>query len=64
MDNGAVTVNSLEELNWAYEQLPTVFSPYQFGVQQLITNDLNLQEKINHDYGESPEVCVKLFGLM
>ena len=64
MDNGAVAVNSLEELNWAYEQLPSVFSPYQFEVQQLTTNDLNLQEKINHDYGESPEVCVKLFGLM
>ena len=64
MDNGAVTVKSLEEFNGVYEQLSSVFSPYQFEVQQLKYNDLNLQEKNNHDYGESPGVYVKLFGLM
>lgn len=42
MDNGAFSGDS-EQVNWAYGQLPSVFSPYKFDLQQMTTNDLDLQ---------------------
>ena len=64
MDNGAVTVNSKEELEEAYKNLSSIYSPYKFSLQQMVTNDASLQAKINLDHeidGPTPEV-VKLLG--
>ena len=64
MDNGAITCESRDELERAFNQLQSIFGPYHFEVQQLTTNDFQLQDEINQKLGEGPEVCVKLFGLM
>ena len=34
VDNGAVTYNDKEKLQWAYNQLNDIFNPYQFYLQQ------------------------------
>ena len=64
MDNGAITCDTRDKLIWAFEQLTSIFSPYKFDVQQLMTNDLDLQDNINQKLGESPQPCTKLFGLL
>ena len=64
MDNGAITADSKDELQWAYDQLGSIFSPYSFNVQQLTTNDLDLQNSIHQNFDENPSNCVKLFGLI
>ena len=64
MDNGAITVNSKEELDTVYRILPSIFQPYHFHVQQLVTNEESLQNQINDDFDvtlPTPEV-VKLLG--
>ena len=61
MDNGAVTANSSEYLNWAYDQLDSVFQPYQFAVQQVVTNDCDIQSKLDSEGQETSEL-VKVFG--
>ena len=38
MDNGSVTCNDSQGLKWAYDTLPTIFSPYQIMLQQFYTN--------------------------
>ena len=63
MDNGAISSDSGEHLKWAYENLKSIFSPYKFEVQQLVTNDTELQELINNEFGDNPSEVVKLFGL-
>ena len=62
VDNSAVTCNSKEELVWAYEQLNSIFNPYQFFLQQYHTNDSSLQSTIDCNQDTTPRV-VKLFGL-
>ena len=42
MDNGAFT-GSAEEVSWAYQNLSSVFAPYQFSVQQIVTNVPSVQ---------------------
>ena len=64
MDNGAVTATNYDELHWAYQQISGIFKPYQFDVQQLVTNDSKLQQDIDTQYNtQTPEVN-KLFGLL
>ena len=63
MDNGAVTSNDKEYLTWACDQLTAIFSPYKFEVQQIVTNELNLQMELDQ-YNTEDTPCVnKLFGL-
>lgn len=38
MDNGAITSDSIDYLSWAYAQLPNIFDPYGFSLQQVHTN--------------------------
>ena len=60
MDNGAVTSNNSAELSWAYHKLSEIFQPYQFDIQQVVTNDIQLQNEID----DSPTSNnVKLLGL-
>ena len=50
MDNGAITMNSKEELEVAYKSLPSIFNPYGFTLQQMVTNDASLQVQINVEH--------------
>ena len=63
MDNGAITAADTETLKWAYSKLNEIFNPYKFEVQQLITNDIELQRKIDADFDVDTPVATKLFGL-
>ena len=63
MDNGAISTDSVQELTDAYNILPHIFSPYRFEVQQLNSNNLDLQTQIDHDYNQETPDNVKLLGL-
>ena len=56
VDNLAVSYDSSEDLARAYEALESIFSPYKFGLQQFVTNDVELQAKIDKDN----EICTKV----
>lgn len=62
MDNGAYTGNS-NELKKAYGLLPKIFNPYGFHIQQLVTNDSNLQNQIDRENNVTTDNSVKLLGL-
>ena len=63
MDNGAVSFNTYEDLHWAYKQLPLIFEPYKFYIQQVVTNDKNLQVEIDESSNVKTPSLNKLFGL-
>ena len=63
MDNGAVSTCSSDELLWAFNELPDIFKPFKFDIQQLVTNDDSLQTSIDQQYGVTTPVVNKLFGL-
>ena len=63
MDNGAVSTDSVQELTDAYNILPHIFSPYKFEVQQLNSNNLDLQTQIGCDHNQETPDKVKLLGL-
>ena len=62
MDNGAVTMNSYDELFHAYSLLDGIFNPYQFHLPQLATNDEILQEHIDTKQGTETPREIKLLG--
>jgi len=62
MDNLAFTCNGTDELNWAYNKLNDIFTPYKFSLQQFATNDVQLHERISP--GECMSDDVKLLGLV
>ena len=63
MDNVSITSSDSEYLSWAYEQLPSIFESFPFGLQQFVVNDQNLQSKIDSKLKvETPKV-VKLLGM-
>ena len=62
MDNGAITSDDKEYLGWAYNELENIFSPYGFKLQQMVTNEGELQKCISKEHGDSSEV-VKLLGI-
>ncbi len=63
VDNGAYTTNDPHKLIWAYKTLNTIFEPYQFSLQQFVTNNSTLQNEIDKLNEEKTSGCVKLFGL-
>ncbi|XP_068229328.1 uncharacterized protein [Palaemon carinicauda] len=63
MDNGAYSCENLDTLQWAYSVLPKVFESFKFSVQQLITNDISLQSRIDKDMKIETPIENKLFGL-
>ena len=63
MDNGAISSNDADSLEWAYSKLCGIFSPYQFNIQQIVTNDVALQVKIDEKFGKETPVNNKLLGL-
>ena len=64
MDNGAATCNDLNELEWIYAELPKIFAPYKFELQQLVCNSNSLQEKIDADAESETPTTMKLLGLL
>ena len=63
MDNGSVTFDNEKDLNWAFQQLSTIFEPYSFYLQQFVTNSSVLQNKIDvKDKVSTPDSC-KLLGM-
>ena len=62
VDNGAVSGTS-DDVNYAYNKLKSIFSPYKIEVQQLTTNDTALQNVIDENEGVTTETNVKLLGL-
>ena len=64
MDNCAITSNDSETLDWSYSKLPEIFNPYRFDIQQLFTNDIVLQKKIDVEMGVETPATTKLFGLI
>ena len=62
MDNGAFTANDESSLNEAYDKLNSIFNPYQFEVQQVVTNDFSLQAKADEDEDCTPHQLI-LLGL-
>ena len=63
MDNCAASYNSSKEIERAYEQLNGIFNPYKFYLQQFITNDNNLQDKIDDSLSQKTPETVKLLGM-
>lgn len=62
VDNGAVS-GTADDVEYAYVKLISIFFPYQFEVQQLTTNDLNLQCRIDEKQNINTDDTVKLLGL-
>ena len=63
MDNGGVSAETSQDLQWAYQHVVGIFKPYKFDIQQVVTNDLSLQEEIDsHLENSTPEIN-KLLGL-
>ena len=63
MDNCAISTNDRFKLNWAYSQIPSIFSHYGFNLQQFVTNDSELQDKIDSYYKVETPITVKLLGV-
>lgn len=62
MDNGAYT-GSEDEIRKFYSKLDSVFNPYQFGVQQVMTSVDNLQNDIDQERETETLDSPKLLGL-
>ena len=58
MDNGAITGSTSEELCSGFHDLPKIFDPYKFELQQYATNDSDLKQILGQE-----EDIVNLFGL-
>lgn len=64
MDNGAISSNSIEQLRNDCKSLESIFSPYQFALQQYMTNDLKLQTELDKNSNdETTTDVVKLLGI-
>ena len=64
MDNCGFTTNNLDAVNFVYELLPKIFSPYKFDLQQFYTNELNLQSSIDAQSQTETPAVVPLLGLL
>ena len=63
MDNGAVSAENCDALEWAFSQLKSIFNPYKFDLQQFMTNDHKLQAELDEQSSECPTPDkVKLLG--
>lgn len=62
MDNGAYTGTSVE-VRKLYRMLSSIFNPYCFSIQQVATNDIELQREIDSIQESETSKIVKLLGL-
>jgi len=63
MDNGAFSGDS-SEVQWAYDKLDSVFNPYGFQVQQVVSNHLQVQTKVDESTDETTPNVVGLLGML
>ena len=63
VDNGAITFHSADKMLWAYKTLSSIFSPYKFDIQQVVTNCSITQNLINEKFGCESVGETKLLGL-
>ena len=63
MDNGAISANESNDLYWGFGQLSSIFEPYKFFIQQVVTNDIDLQKEVDQLSDVETPVENKLFGL-
>ena len=63
MDNGAASANTSAELFKIYNKIESIYNPFKFSIQQIITNDLDLQSIIDQNSGSVTPVNCKLLGL-
>ena len=64
MDNAAVAFDTGEELLWAFNELKSIFSPYQFELQQFVSNHVDVQKQIDSELNVETEPKQKLLGLL
>ena len=64
MDNCGFVAESTEELVWMFNQVKDIFSAYKFDLQQFVTNDEILRQKIQEtEETKENEAKTKLLGL-
>ena len=63
MDNCAISADEENYLNWSYGNLKNIFGEYGFSLQQFLTNNFKLQEKIDREYSVDTSIDSKLFGM-
>ena len=63
MDNAAITATTPKHLEHVYSLCSDIFKPYKFELQQFVTNDENLQVKLDEASGEDTPEVVKLLGM-
>ena len=63
MDNGAISSNTTKDLEGLYGKVKDVFAPYQFKLQQFITNSKHLQDIIDDDCVCDTPVINKVLGV-
>lgn len=61
MDNAAYC-GSTDQVKYAYEHLHSVFAPYKFDIQQVITNEQSIQSRFDIEANVSTPNEVKLLG--
>ena len=63
MDNGAVTADSTDDILLAFHQLRDVFITYKFNIQQIVSNDSEVQGVVDKSLSGPAPVDYKLLGL-
>ena len=63
VDNGGLSGNSFAELKDKYNKLDGIFNPYQFKLQQYVTNNVELQNLIDKKEKVETEIETKLLGV-
>lgn len=63
VDNGSISSNSLSDIKDKYSKLDSIFNPYQFKLQQFVTNNVELQNLIDKKENVKTEEETKLFGV-
>ena len=64
MDNLSYSCNDEGELLDASKEIPEIFRPYNFDIQQCVTNSDILQDQFDSQSGEETPECVKLLGII
>ena len=62
VDNGAYTSNDRDKLQWAFNQLSSIFGNYKFNIQQVVSNDCKLQASFDGKNENETPVEAKLLG--
>ena len=63
VDNLSYSTENESSLIDAYSEIPQIFRPYNFMLQQYATNSSSLQQKVDEEYQESTPDVVNLLGM-